>query len=62
MNKKKIVAVVAVVIALVLLGAAIALAYTNVNKEESLGENQCYVYAYITGIEGNEVTDRKSVV
>lgn len=56
MNKKKIVAVVAVVVALVLLGAAIALAYIKGQEEEPLGENQRYVYAYITGIEGNEVT------
>ena len=56
MNKKRIIAGIAAVIVIAVLGAAIAFAYTRGQEEENLGENQRYVYAYITGIEGNEVT------
>lgn len=56
MNKKRILKFGIVVLALV--GGAIFLAKEAVAEESEmqLGENQRYVYAYISEIEGNEIT------
>ena len=55
MSRKKIVAVIAVVA--VLAGAVAAVVWMRSEDTEiQLAENQSYVYAYVTKIEGNEIT------
>ena len=55
MKKKKIIAVVLVALLIAALCGGVALAASR-GEEISLKENQRYVYAYITSIQGNEVT------
>lgn len=54
--KKKVVIIVACLLVVVLIAACVMWKMGGVEAESALGDNQKYVYAYVSSIEGNEVT------
>ena len=54
--KKKVTIVVVIVLVIVLIAACVMWRIGGVETESALGEHQKYVYAYVSSIEGNEVT------
>ena len=55
MKKKKIVSIVLVLVLIIVAGTGIVF-WSGRSEEMLLKENQRYVYAYITSIQGNEIT------
>ena len=56
MMKKKVTIVVVIVLVIVLIAACVMWRIGGVETESALGDHQKYVYAYVSSIEGNEVT------
>lgn len=56
MMKKKITIVVVILLVIILIAACVMWRMGGVETESALGENQKYVYVYLSSIEGNEVT------
>lgn len=54
--KKKVTIVVVIVLVIVLIAACVMWRIGGVETESALGDHQKYVYAYVSSIEGNEVT------
>ena len=54
--KKKVTIVVVIVLVIVLIAACVMWQIGGVETESALGDHQKYVYAYVSSIEGNEVT------
>ena len=54
--KKKVTIVVVIVLMIVLIAACVTWRIGGVETESALGDHQKYVYAYVSSIEGNEVT------
>ena len=54
--KKKLTIVVVIVLVIVLIAACVMWRIGGVETESALGDHQKYVYAYVSSIEGNEVT------
>ena len=54
--KKKVTIVVVIVLVIVLIGTCVMWRIGRVEVESALGDHQKYVYAYVSSIEGNEVT------
>jgi len=54
--KKKVTIVVVIVLVIVLIAACLMWRIGGVETESALGDHQKYVYAYVSSIEGNEVT------
>lgn len=54
--KKKVTIVVVIVLVIVLIAACVMWRIGGVETESALGDHQKYVYAYVSLIEGNEVT------
>ena len=54
--KKKVTIVVVIVLVIVLIAACVMWRIGGVEVESALGDHQKYVYAYVSSIEGNEVT------
>ena len=54
--KKKVVIIVVCLLVIVLIAAGVMWRMGGVEAESALGDNQKYVYAYVSSIEGNEVT------
>jgi len=54
--KKKVTIVVVIVLVIVLIAACVMWQTGGVETESALGDHQKYVYAYVSSIEGNEVT------
>lgn len=54
--KKKVTIVVVIVLVIVLIAACVMWRIGGVKTESALGDHQKYVYAYVSSIEGNEVT------
>ena len=54
--KKKVTIVVVIVLVIVLIAACVMWRIGGVEAESALGDHQKYVYAYVSLIEGNEVT------
>lgn len=54
--KKKVTIVVVIVLVIVLIAACVMWRIGGVETESELGDHQKYVYAYVSSIEGNEVT------
>ena len=54
--KKKVTIVVVIVLVIVLIAACVMWRLGGVETESALGDHQKYVYAYVSSIEGNEVT------
>ena len=54
--KKKVTIVVVIVLVIVLIAACVMWRIGGVETESALGYHQKYVYAYVSSIEGNEVT------
>lgn len=54
--KKKVTIVVVIVLVIVLIAACVMWWIGGVETESALGDHQKYVYAYVSSIEGNEVT------
>ena len=54
--KKKVTIVVVIVLVIVLIAACVMWRIGGVETESALGDHQKYVYAYVSTIEGNEVT------
>mgnify|MGYP003094248348 CR=1 FL=1 len=54
--KKKVTIVVVIVLVIVLIAACVMWQIGRVETESALGDHQKYVYAYVSSIEGNEVT------
>ena len=57
--KKKVTIVVVIVLVIVLIAACVMWRIGGVETESALGDHQKYVYAYVSSIEGNEVTYRE---
>lgn len=57
MMKKKVTVIVVILIVIILIGAGVMWRMRRTEAEgSSLGDNQKYVYAYVSSIEGNEIT------
>lgn len=54
--KKKVTIVVVIVLVIVLIAVCVMWRIGGVETESALGDHQKYVYAYVSSIEGNEVT------
>lgn len=54
--KKKVTIVVVILLVIVLIAACVMWKMGGVEAESALRDNQKYVYAYVSSIEGNEVT------
>lgn len=54
--KKKVTIVVVIVLVIVLIAACVMWRIGGVETESALGDHQKYAYAYVSSIEGNEVT------
>ena len=54
--KKKVTIVVVIVLVIVLIATCVMWRIGGVETESALGDHQKYVYAYVSSIEGNEVT------
>ena len=54
--KKKVTIVVVIVLGIVLIAVCVMWRIGGVETESALGDHQKYVYAYVSSIEGNEVT------
>ena len=54
--KKKVTIVVVIVLVIVLIAACVMWRIGGVETESAMGDHQQYVYAYVSSIEGNEVT------
>jgi uncharacterized protein YxeA len=55
--KKKVTVIVVILIVIILIGAGVMWRMRRTEAEgSSLGDNQKYVYAYVSSIEGNEIT------
>ena len=57
MMKKKVTVIVVILIVIILIGAGVMWRMRRTEAEgSSLGDNQKYVYAYVSSIEGNEMS------
>lgn len=54
--KKKVVIIIVILLVIVLIGTCVMWRIGGVETESALGDHQKYVYAYVSSIEGNEVT------
>ena len=54
--KKKVVIIIVILLVIVLIGTCVMWRIGRVEVESALGDHQKYVYAYVSSIEGNEVT------